>query len=98
MVVRRRLYASLILNNIYIGDYHDARASFRWNHVLLNELHLVGSNASAGAWPEAVRLATQGALPLARLVTHELPAARFDEAVAMLRDRAPGVVKVVLTW
>ena len=34
-----------------------ARASFPWNRILLGELELIGSNASAGAWPEAVRLA-----------------------------------------
>jgi L-iditol 2-dehydrogenase len=45
---------------LVLGDYSAARADFAWNHLLHRELELIGSNASAGAWPEAVRLATEG--------------------------------------
>jgi len=83
---------------LVLGDYHGARAGFAWNHLLLQEIELIGSNASAGAWPEAVRLATEGQLPLARLVTHRLPAARFAEGVELMRSHQADVVKVVLEW
>lgn len=83
---------------LVLGDYGDGRADFPWNTILHRELELIGSNASAGAWPEAVQLATQGALPLGRLVSHRLPAERFAEAVALVRGRADGVVKVVMEW
>jgi len=83
---------------LLVGDYGSARADFRWNDILLRELHLVGSNASHGAWPEAVRLATTCALPLARLITHRLPMAHFADALAMLQQRRPCVVKIVLEW
>ena len=83
---------------LVIGDYGSGRADFPWNHLLHRELELIGSNASAGAWPEAVRLATAARLPLERLVTQRLPAARFAEGVELVRSRRPDVIKVVLEW
>ena len=83
---------------LVLGDYRHARADFAWNQVLLGELEIIGSNASAGAWPEAVRLALEGRLPLERLVTQRLPAARFAEGVELTRARAGDVIKVVLEW
>jgi threonine dehydrogenase-like Zn-dependent dehydrogenase len=81
-----------------IGDYGESRAGFRWNQILHRELELIGSNASAGAWPEAVRLATSGGLPLERLITRRFPAARFAEAMAFVRDRQKAAIKVVMDW
>jgi threonine dehydrogenase-like Zn-dependent dehydrogenase len=83
---------------LLIGDYGDARADFPWNLILHREIHIIGSNASAGAWLEAVRLATRGEVPLARLVSRRLPAERFAEGIELVRGRAGDVVKVVLEW
>jgi len=83
---------------VVIGDYGSSRADFLWNHLLHRELTLLGTNASAGAWPEAVRLATAGALPLERLITHRFPAGRFAEGVELVKSRAAEVIKVVLEW
>jgi threonine dehydrogenase-like Zn-dependent dehydrogenase len=82
---------------LVLGDYGASRASFPWNQVLHRELELIGSNASAGAWPEAVRLAVTGTLPLERLVSRRLPAAAFAEALEMTRS-SRDVVKVVMRW
>lgn len=82
---------------LVLGDYGPARAGFRWNDLLHREIHLIGSNASAGAWDEAVRLAV-AEVPLAGLVTHRLPAERFQEGMDLLRSRRDDVVKVVLEW
>jgi threonine dehydrogenase-like Zn-dependent dehydrogenase len=83
---------------LIVGDYDQARAGFPWMRVLIGELEIIGSNASAGAWPEAVRLAIEGSLPLERLITQRLPADRFEEGVALVRSRRPDVIKVVLEW
>lgn len=83
---------------LLLGDYGDVRADFRWNRLLHGEIELIGSNASAGAWPEAVRLAVSGELPLARLISHRFPAAQFAEGVQLARSHAPDVVKIVLEW
>jgi threonine dehydrogenase-like Zn-dependent dehydrogenase len=83
---------------LVLGDYGAGRADFPWNQVLHRELELIGSNASAGAWPEAVRLAPVLLPQLTRLVSHRLPAARFAEGIARLRERDENVVKIVLEW
>ena len=81
-----------------LGDYGVAQAGFAWNAVIHRELTVVGSNASAGGWDEAVRIARTGALDLTRLVTHVLPVERYREGLDLVRSRDPAVVKVVLDW
>jgi threonine dehydrogenase-like Zn-dependent dehydrogenase len=82
---------------LVIGDYGGGKAAFRWNHLLHREITLVGSNASAGAWPRAVRMASKNEIPLGRLVSRRFPAARFAEALDVVRT-SRDVVKVVLDW
>jgi threonine dehydrogenase-like Zn-dependent dehydrogenase len=82
---------------LVLGDYGPHAASFPWNRILLSELELIGSNASAGAWPEAVRLAVTGAAPLERLVSRQLPASSYEEALEMARS-SQDAVKVVMQW
>jgi len=83
---------------LVVGDYDEARADFAWNHLLHQEIELIGSCASAGAWPEAVRLAVEGELPLARLVTHHFPAEQFAMGIRLVRSHQSDVIKVVLEW
>ena len=82
---------------LIVGEYGRAHAEFAWNHLLIAELELIGSNASAGAWPEAVRLAVEVRLPLDKLTTTRLPAEQFEQGLEITRhDR--DMVKVVLEW
>jgi 2-desacetyl-2-hydroxyethyl bacteriochlorophyllide A dehydrogenase len=83
---------------LLVGDYRAARANFRWNVLLHREIELIGSNASAGGWNEAVRLAVEERLPLDRLISHTFPAAGFEEAFALVRSQGDDVVKVILEW
>lgn len=83
---------------LVLGDYGASRAGFAWNAVLHREITLIGSNASAGAWPEAVRLAGENRAGLEQLVTHVLPAGRFHDGLRLVRDRSSGAIKVVLEW
>lgn len=82
---------------LVLGDYGDGRADFAWNRLLHRELELIGSNASAGAWPEAVRLATSHTVPLELLVSRCMPASSCTEAIDLVR-RSRDMIKVVLTW
>jgi len=81
---------------LILGDYSSEQADFKWNRILHNELHLIGSNTGTGAWAEAGRLSTE--LQLAQLVTHRFPAADFQSAIQIVKDRTSGAVKVVLEW
>lgn len=82
---------------LVIGDYAQACSGFPWNLILHRELELIGSNASAGAWDEAAKLAAEGGLPLRRLVTTVLPAERFAEGMEIARTNREAI-KVVLQW
>lgn len=83
---------------LIIGDYGLAHASFRWNNLLWQELSLIGSNASAGAWEVAVNLASNRDIPLENLITHRIPAADFEKGYALVKDRTSGAIKVVMEW
>ncbi|MCL4506395.1 MAG: zinc-binding dehydrogenase [Chloroflexi bacterium] len=83
---------------LILGDYGLSRADIPWNAILIRELTLLGSNASAGSWQEAVRLAVNGHIALDRLVTHRLPARQFAEGVAKTASRSSDVIKVILDW
>jgi len=82
---------------IVVGDYGDACVDARWNMILHRELTIVGSNASAGAWAEAVRLVSDRVLPLERLVSHVYPVERYQDALTAM-DKDPTAIKVVLSW
>jgi threonine dehydrogenase-like Zn-dependent dehydrogenase len=81
---------------LVVGDYGEAAAAFQWNELLHHEWTLVGSNASAGSWPQAVRKAV-GGFPLGALVTHRFPVARFAEAMETARS-CRDAVKVAMVW
>ncbi len=83
---------------LILGDYEDARASFLWNDLLHREIHISGSNASAGAWLTAVRIALDGGLPLENLITHRLPYTRYAEAVRLTGQQKDQCIKVFLDW
>jgi 2-desacetyl-2-hydroxyethyl bacteriochlorophyllide A dehydrogenase len=83
---------------LLVGDHTGERADFPWNLILHQEMELIGSNASAGAWPETVRLAISGELPLARFVSHRFPVADYAQAIELTRQRQNDVVKIVLEW
>ena len=83
---------------LLIGDYGRTKLDVPFQRVLHRELEFMASNASAEAWPEAVRQATSGKVPLERLITRIVPAQDFASAFALVRDRKASAIKVVLQW
>ena len=83
---------------LVMGEYGSVITGFNWQDFLLRELVLTSSNASAGAWPEAVRLAVSHEIPMERLVTHTVPAGEFERAFDIVRTKKNGCIKVVLDW
>lgn len=82
---------------VIVGDYNKARADFLWNHLLINELELIGSNASAQAWPEAVQTAVAVRQNLAELISGEWPAAKFAAAFDAVKHNRE-IIKAILRW
>ena len=86
-------------NILVMGSYdRGARANFIWHHLLIREISIICSNASAGAWPEALRLMVNGLVELDSLITHRLPAAECHRALEIAKDRRAEAIKVILEW
>jgi len=82
---------------LVVGDYDMGRADFAWNDLMHRELDLIGSCASAGAWAEAVSLATSGAVPLDRLISHHVRTSDYAHGIERARNDRDAL-KVVLDW
>jgi L-iditol 2-dehydrogenase len=82
---------------LLMGDYGKATAAFPWVSIIHREWSFIGTNASAGAWAEAVQLATSREIQLADFVSHRLPAENFEDAIRLARS-ARDVIKVVMEW
>ena len=80
---------------LVIGDYAAARADFPWIRLVHQEVEIIGSNASAGAWPDAVALAVGRKVPLEALISQRLPASAGVAAVELVRS-SRDLNKVVL--
>jgi 2-desacetyl-2-hydroxyethyl bacteriochlorophyllide A dehydrogenase len=83
---------------LVLGDYKTAKADFPWNQILHREITLIGSNASNGAWPEAAKLAVEGKIPLAKLMTQRISADDFAKGIELMQSRRGDVIKVVMEW
>jgi L-iditol 2-dehydrogenase len=64
--------------------------------VVTRQLRLQGSCSSAGCYPEAIRLAADGTVDLSRFVSRVAPLHEGPDWFTRLRNREPGLVKVVL--
>jgi L-iditol 2-dehydrogenase len=83
---------------VLVGDYGSIKGESVWQEMLLKELTLIGSNASADAWPEAVELATSGKLDLEKMISQRLAAQDFQAGIEFMNARRGDVTKVVLEW
>ena len=66
------------------------------DRVVVNDQVVLGSLGSPAVWPQALELLGRERVRPATLVTHRYPLAAVGEAVATMRDRAPGTGKVLV--
>ena len=67
------------------------------DRIMFADMDVVGScSYPTSAWSSVVRLLEHELLDLDQIVTHRFPAARFEEAFALMDDREGLVAKVVL--
>jgi threonine dehydrogenase-like Zn-dependent dehydrogenase len=83
---------------LVLGDYGMGKARFEWNHLLHNELELIGSNASAGGWKDAVDFLLEHRRKLEKIITHTIPAPQFNVGLELASTKSNQAIKVVLTW
>jgi L-iditol 2-dehydrogenase len=65
--------------------------------LVLDELELVGSRASAGEMRRVMPLVEQGRMRVREMVTHRFALADYAEALATFNDRASGAIKIIVT-
>ncbi len=64
--------------------------------VVLDEVELVGSRASAGEMRRVLPLVEQGRVRVAELITHRFPLAQYQHAIDTFNDRASGAIKIIV--
>jgi threonine dehydrogenase-like Zn-dependent dehydrogenase len=66
------------------------------DRVVVNDQVILGSLGSPDVWPQALELLGRGRVRPSVLVTHRYPLEAVGEALATMRDRAPGTGKVLV--
>lgn len=64
--------------------------------LVLDELELVGSRASAGEMRRVLPFIAEGRIRAKELITHHFPLERYDEALATFNDRSSGAIKIIV--
>jgi 2-desacetyl-2-hydroxyethyl bacteriochlorophyllide A dehydrogenase len=72
---------------VLLGDYGSAPVDADVTTIVRKELRVLGSNASSGAWPEAVRLAVTSSVDLERISPIVLPIDDWASAIQAARER-----------
>lgn len=72
---------------VLVGDYGSAPVAIDATRLVRKELRVVGSNASAGAWDEAVMLASTRTVDLEVVSKVVVPIDRWTEALEAARHR-----------
>lgn len=64
--------------------------------LVLDELELVGSRASAGEMRRVIPFIANGRMRVKELITHHFPLAEYDKALATFNDRSSGSIKIIV--
>ncbi len=70
---------------------------FDVNRIVLNDLVVYGANSDRRGWQAVIRLVASGKIRLAPMITHRFPLEKAPEAYDLVRRRANGVLKAVVT-
>ena len=79
-----------------IGWSGEKTDPFDLTTVTLDELTVLGTLGFCHDFPVALNLMSMGKIKVAPIITHRLPLERVEEGIRMLREREPGVWKIVI--
>lgn len=65
-------------------------------NLVLDELELVGSRASAGEMRRVIPFVANGRVRVGELITHHFPLAQYQEALDTFNDRSSGAIKIIV--
>jgi L-iditol 2-dehydrogenase len=64
--------------------------------LVLDELELVGSRASAGEMRRVMPHVAQGRMRVGEMITHRFPLAQYQQAIDTFNDRTSGAIKIII--
>lgn len=64
--------------------------------LVLDELELVGSRASAGEMRRVIPFVANGRMRVEELITHSFTLAEYEQALATFNDRSSGAMKIIV--
>jgi L-iditol 2-dehydrogenase len=70
--------------------------ALRMQALVLDELELVGSRASAGEMRRVMPFVANGRMRVGELITHSFPLSEYEKALAVFNDRSSGAIKIIL--
>lgn len=70
--------------------------ALRCQPLVLDELELVGSRASAGEMRRVMPFVADGRMRVGELITHRFPLSEYEKALATFNDRSSGAIKIVV--
>src|SRR3954464_2799489 len=70
--------------------------ALRIQPLVLDELELVGSRASAGEMRRVMPFVANGRMRVGELITHSFPLSQYEEALAVFNDRSTGAIKIII--
>ena len=82
---------------VFYGVQKAAVDHFALNRVVLKDLVVFGALSDRRGWEQVIALVKSGSLRLAPLITHRFPLDCAPAAYELVRGKAEGVVKAVLT-
>jgi L-iditol 2-dehydrogenase len=71
-------------------------AEISMQRMVLDELELVGSRASAGEMRRVMPHVAQGRMRVSQMMTHRFPLAEYEQAMATFNDRSSGAIKIIV--
>lgn len=78
-----------------VGIPTDAVA-INMQRIVLDEVELVGSRASAGEMRRVLPLVEQGRIRVSETITHRFPLAEYQQAIDTFNDRTSGAIKIIV--
>jgi L-iditol 2-dehydrogenase len=70
--------------------------ALRIQPLVLDELELVGSRASAGEMRRVMPFVANGRMRVGELITHTFPLAEYETALATFNDRSSDAIKIII--
>lgn len=79
-----------------IGLCGGRQAPIDIDRVVISDMELIGSVSSPGVWGHVVPLLSSGKLNVAPLITHRYPLAHYEEALGLMAQKDPDIIKILI--